>query len=60
MPVRVLDKLGEGDAETIGKGIRFAARNGAQVINLSLVFPTSPRTRRTSRPSSRLCATRCA
>ena len=41
MPVRVLDKLGEGDAETIGKGIRFAARNGAQVINLSLVFDES-------------------
>ena len=41
MPVRVLDRLGEGDAETIGKGIRFAAKHGAQVINLSLVFDES-------------------
>jgi len=41
MPVRVLDKLGEGDADTIGKGIRFAVKHGAQVINLSLVFDES-------------------
>ncbi|HEX3317808.1 MAG TPA: S8 family serine peptidase [Solirubrobacteraceae bacterium] len=41
MPVRVLDRLGEGDAVTIGKGIRFAVKHGAQVINLSLVFDES-------------------
>jgi serine protease len=43
MPVRVLDRLGEGDATTIGRGMRWAARNGAQIINLSLVFDESQR-----------------
>jgi serine protease len=38
MPVRVLDKAGEGNAGDIAAGIRFAARHGAQVINLSLEF----------------------
>ncbi len=38
MPVRVLDDQGEGDASDIADGIRFAARKGAQVINLSLEF----------------------
>ncbi len=38
MPIRVLDSRGEGDASTIAKGVRFAARHGAQVINLSLEF----------------------
>ena len=38
MPVRVLDALGEGDIPTIAAGIRFAARHGAQVINLSFEF----------------------
>ena len=43
MPVRVLDTDGLGDAATIGAGIRFAARNGARVINLSLEFdPSTP------------------
>ena len=41
LPVRVLDTLGEGDANTIGKGIRFAVKRGAKVINLSLVFDES-------------------
>jgi serine protease len=41
MPVRVLDRNGEGDADTIGKGIRFAVKHGAKVINLSLVFSES-------------------
>ncbi|TML99512.1 MAG: peptidase S8 [Actinobacteria bacterium] len=40
MPVRVLDSQGEGDAATIARGVRFAARRGAQVINLSLEFST--------------------
>jgi serine protease len=38
MPVRVLDSEGEGDASTIAKGVRFAVRHGARVINLSLEF----------------------
>jgi serine protease len=41
MPVRVLDRRGGGDALTIARGIRFAARHGAQVINLSLNFEAS-------------------
>ena len=38
MPVRVLDRWGEGDSAAISKGIRFAARKGADVINLSFEF----------------------
>jgi serine protease len=38
MPVRVLDRNGTGDASTIADGVRFAAKNGADVINLSLEF----------------------
>jgi serine protease len=41
MPVRVLDRNGDGDALTIARGIRFAAHHGAQVINLSLNFDSS-------------------
>ncbi len=40
MPVRVLDRLGEGDSVGISAGIRFAARKGADVINLSFEFGT--------------------
>src|SRR5688572_14456792 len=40
MPVRVLDRLGEGDSVAISAGIRFAARRGADVINLSFEFGT--------------------
>ena len=40
MPVRVLDRLGEGDSVAISSGIRFAARKGANVINLSFEFGT--------------------
>ena len=38
MPVRVLDSQGEGEASTIAEGVIYAARHGAQVINLSLEF----------------------
>jgi serine protease len=40
MPVRVLDRLGEGDTAAISAGIRYAAKHGAQVINLSFEFGT--------------------
>jgi serine protease len=40
MPVRVLDREGDGDAATIASGVRFAAEHGAKVINLSLNFDT--------------------
>lgn len=38
MPIRVLDTIGEGDALAIAKGVRFATRRGAHIINLSLEF----------------------
>jgi serine protease len=41
MPIRVLDEEGVGDEIDIARGIRFAARRGADVINLSLEFPTN-------------------
>lgn len=36
LPVRVLDKTGSGDTNTVDAGIRWAAAHGAKVINLSL------------------------
>ncbi len=41
MPVRVLDTAGEGEASTIAEGVRYAVRQGAQVINLSLEFSSN-------------------
>jgi serine protease len=38
MPVRVLDRNGSGEADDIAKGIRFAAKHGADVINMSFNF----------------------
>ena len=38
MPVRTLDVHGAGDTVTISKGIRYAVRHHADVINLSLEF----------------------
>jgi serine protease len=41
MPVRALDRGGAGSATDVGDGILWAARNGADVINLSLQFDAS-------------------
>jgi len=38
MPVRVLNRGGSGSAKDVAKGIRWATRNRAKVINLSLEF----------------------
>jgi serine protease len=43
MPLRVLDSAGVGDSAAIARAIRYAARRGAHVINLSLEF--DPRVR---------------
>jgi serine protease len=43
MPLRVLDSRGEGDSAAIARAIRYAARNHADVINLSLEFPAEVR-----------------
>ena len=39
MPVRTLDAFGAGDAVTVSRGIRYAVRHHADVINMSLEFP---------------------
>jgi serine protease len=38
MPLKVLDDIGQGDSVAIAKAIRYAAKYGADVINLSLEF----------------------
>jgi serine protease len=43
IPIRVLDSRGYGDAATIARGIRYAVRHGAKVVNMSLEFSTSVR-----------------
>jgi type VII secretion-associated serine protease mycosin len=36
LPIKVLDQAGQGDARDVAAGVRYAADNGAKVINLSL------------------------
>jgi serine protease len=40
VPVRVLDRNGEGSADRIADAVRWAVRNDADLINLSLEFGT--------------------
>ena len=41
MPVQVLNRLGIGDERSISRGIVYAVKHGAQVINLSFEFGTT-------------------
>src|SRR5690349_6908100 len=41
MPLRVLDRDGNGNGSDIARAIRYAARNGADVANMSVEFNTS-------------------
>jgi serine protease len=45
MPLRALDGAGFGDEYTMARAIRYAAKRGADVINLSLEFDLSLRRR---------------
>lgn len=38
MPVRVLDYEGKGDVATIARGIRYATRHHAKIVNMSFEF----------------------
>jgi serine protease len=43
MPVRVLDSQGNGNGSSIARAIRWAAKHGAQVINMSVEFESGMR-----------------
>ena len=42
LPIKVLDQVGQGDARDVAAGVRFAADNGAKVINGSFGKDYSP------------------
>jgi serine protease len=41
MPLRILDENGDGDGSDLVRAIRYAARHGADVINMSVEYTTS-------------------
>lgn len=41
MPLRVLDRDGNGNGSDIARAIRYAAKHGADVVNMSVEFNTS-------------------
>jgi serine protease len=45
MPVRVLDRYGDGDSAAISQGVRYAVSHHAQIINLSFEFDSGTSTR---------------
>jgi serine protease len=45
MPVRVLDRYGDGDSVAISEGVRYAIRHHADIINLSFEFDSGTDTR---------------
>src|SRR5688572_29525469 len=42
MPIRILDKDGEGDLWRITAAVIWAANNGADIINISFGYPDHP------------------
>ncbi len=44
MPIKVLDKNGDGYYSNVAKGVRYACNHGAQIINLSLGGSTASST----------------
>jgi serine protease len=43
MPLRVLDENGDGDGSDFARAVRYAARHGADVINMSVEYDSSLR-----------------